>query len=200
MLLTGSVPSPIVRVLQVYVPHIRAEIPDRRVGRFAAHAVRMMHLPERAELIAREPVEQRAQPRRVGKDALRPQKDRHALRLRRRDERRERRVDARRVVVQRADGNIRALHVVRQLHERCHRPGAVVRGNIARRVEARDRQSPLPQFARRRRGGIFVQRAAASDHRRIVLYVIKLDAAEAHRFGHLYLFFPRDVRPAAGGK
>ena len=182
------------------VADVGAEVFDGRVGGFAVVAVGMVHIPERAQLVARERVQERTQAGRIGKHAAGLEEDRHAQRFRRRDEHFECGTDVRVVVMQRRDGDIWRLDVVRGLQERLHRLGAVRPGNVAGGIEAGDAQPGLPQLARRRRRVILVQRAAAIGQRGRILDIIEFYAAEAHRLRHADLVFPRDILPAAGGK
>ena len=190
----------VVRVAQVDVADVGAEVFDGRVGGFAVVPVGMVHVPERAQLIAGERVEQRAQPGRVGKDAAGLEQDRDPLRLGGGEERFERGGDPRVVIAPCGHGDIRTLHVVRQLHEGGHGLSAVLARDVAGSIEARDAQALLPELPRRRGGGIAVQRAAAAGQLRRFVDVIELDAAEAHGLGHLHLLLPGDLLPAACGK
>ena len=184
----------------MHVADVGAEVFDGRVGGFAVVPVGMVHVPERAQLIAGERVEQRAQPGRVGKDAAGLEQDRDPLRLGGGEERFERGGDPRVVIALCGHGDIRTLHVVRQLHEGGHGLGAVLARDVAGGIEARDAQALLPELPRRRCGGIAVQRAAAAGQLRRFVDVIELDAAEAHGLGHLHLLLPGDLLPAACGK
>lgn len=71
----------VVRVAQVNVADVGTEVFDGRVGGFAVVPVGMVHIPERAQLVAGKRIEQRAQPGRVGKDAAGLEQDRDPLRL-----------------------------------------------------------------------------------------------------------------------
>ena len=190
----------VVRVAQVNVADVGTKVFDGRVGGFAVVPVGMVHIPERAQLVAGKRIEQRAQPGRVGKDAAGLEQDRDPLRLGGGEERFECGGDPRVVIALRSHGDIRTLHVVRQLHEGCHGLGAVLARDVAGGIEARDAQALLPELPRRRGGGIAVQRAAAAGQLRRFVDVIELDAAEAHGLGHLHLLLPGDLLPAACGK
>ena len=191
------VAAAVVGVAQVDVAHVRAEVGDRGVGILAMVAVRVVDLPERGEVVAREGVHEGAQAARIGVDARGADEDRHARRGGSRQQRADGRADALLVVAVDGCGDAGDLHGAGGLDEAEDDVGGIGIRQVARGVEARDAQAAVAQRARRGHRVVLVEGTAALDEVGALEEIVDLDALEVCVDRRLEQLVPGEVLPAA---
>ena len=191
----------VVRVAHVHVLDVGAQVLDGDAGLLLAVTVRVVHVPQRPEVIARILVEQRGQARRVGVDATRLDEQDDALFLGVRQCGGYRRTHGVLVFGLGLHADVGAGHGSREVDELADLAGVLARlGDVERGVDSGNRKLLGVQAADGRAHVVGVERRAFADERVVSERVVQLDALEVHLDGEVDQLVPRIVGPASHGK